>query len=105
MTGRIRYFSWVGNDAPGPALADDGRIFRPSAKMTITTIPDTNSGTVAAESPVSEMPRSSARPTFSAAMTPPRMPSGMIRISAKIASLAEFTSALPRIGATGVRYW
>ncbi len=38
-------------------------------------------------------------------MTPPRMPSGMIRISAKIASLAEFTSALPSIGATGVRYW
>ena len=30
--------------------------------MTMTTIPDTNSGTVAADSPVTEMTRSVARP-------------------------------------------
>ena len=59
----------------------------------ISTIPDTNSGTVEAASPVSEMIRSMARPEYIAASTPPAIPSGMMITSASSPSLAELPSA------------
>ena len=73
--------------------------------MTMTTMPDTNSGTVVADSPATEMIRSGARPAFSAAMTPPAMPSGTTITNASAASLSELTSADWMNGQTGVRNW
>src|ERR1022692_3730873 len=62
----------------------------------MSTIPDTNSGTVAAERPVTEMTRSGTRPTLSAAKTPPMMPSGTTMMKASPPSLAELTSVQKR---------
>ena len=45
-----------------PADAETGRTFSATPKTTMTTIPDTNSGTVVADSPATEMTRSAARP-------------------------------------------
>jgi hypothetical protein len=87
------------------AVAVTGRTLSATPKMTMTTMPDTNSGTVAADSPVSEMTRSIGEPTRSAEMTPPAMPSGTITTSANRASFAEFASAEASSGSTGVRYW
>src|SRR5215469_10473095 len=105
MAGRISDLSWVENEAPGWACADGGNSFSTTLKTTITTMPETNSGTVAAELPVSVMIRSSGRPAWMAATTPPRMPSGMITMSASAASLAEFTRAVTSSGSTGDWYW
>ncbi len=91
-------------DDPGGAAAEAGRTFNPTLKMMMTTMPETNSGTVAADSPVREMIRSSGRPTYSAATTPPRIPSGTITTSARAASLAEFTSAARTSGSTADWY-
>ena len=73
--------------------------------MTMSTIPDTNSGTVVADRPTTEMTRSGARPKFSAATTPPKMPSGTTITKASAPSLSEFTRALTTNGSTGVRNW
>src|SRR6185312_11538478 len=105
MAGRIRWYSWLVTDAPAPAEAVTGSAFRYTPKMTMTTMPDTNSGTVVAESPATEMTRSAPRPTLSAAMTPPAMPSGTTITNASAASLIELNSADWMNGQTGARYW
>ena len=105
IAGRIRCSSWVAGEAPAPADADTGSHLSETAKMMITTIPDTNSGTVAADSPSTEMIRSVARPYLSAASTPPRIPSGTTITKASAASLTEFTSAAWTYGSTADRYW
>ena len=48
--------------APAPADAETGRTFSTTPKTTMTTIPDTKSGTVVADSPATEMIRSAGRP-------------------------------------------
>src|SRR5690348_17018367 len=105
MAGRIRWYSWSVTDAPAPAEAVTGSAFRYTPKMTMTTMPDTNSGTVVADRPATEMTRSGARPTFSAAMTPPAMPSGTTTMNASAPSLIELNSADWMNGQTGVRNW
>ena len=62
IAGRIRCWNWLAGEAPAPADAETGRTFSATPKTTMTTIPDTNSGTVVADSPATEMTRSAARP-------------------------------------------
>ena len=66
-------------------------------------MPETNSGTTVTESPVRVMTRSSQRPTFSAATTPPAIASGTTMTKATAASLRELISAVAMKGATGAR--
>jgi hypothetical protein len=79
-----------------------GSSFHSTPNTTMSTIPDTNSGTVASESPVTEMIRSTGRPAFRAATTPPKMPRGTTITNASSASLTELISAAPMNGATGL---
>ena len=67
-------------------------------------MPDTNSGTLDRESPVTEMTRSAVRPSRSAAITPPTMPSGTTMTNASTASLIELISAARTNGPTALRY-
>jgi hypothetical protein len=62
IAGRIRYRIWVGTDDPAGALAVTGSTFSPIANTTMSTMPDTNSGTVDSERPVTLITRSTARP-------------------------------------------
>ena len=57
MAGRIRCRNWLSTPAPGPAEAVTGSTLSVTPKTTITTIPETNSGTLASVSPVTEMTR------------------------------------------------
>ena len=66
-------------------------------------MPETNSGTTVAERPTMLMMRSTGRPTWRAAKTPPRIPSGTTMAKATSPSRAEFASAVPMSGATGTR--
>ena len=66
----------------------------------MSTIPDTNSGTVDSEAPVTEMIRSTERPLYSAAITPPKMLRGTTMTNASAASFSELISAAPMKGAT-----
>jgi hypothetical protein len=100
IAGNIRCRNWLPALAPVPAAAVTGSTFSSTPNTTMSTIPDTNSGTVASESPVTEMMRSTARPAFSAAITPPRMPRGTTMTNASSASLTELISAAPMKGAT-----
>ena len=51
MAGRIRYFSWVKTGEPGGQVAVTGSTFSQMAKMTMSTTPETNSGTVENDKP------------------------------------------------------
>ena len=82
-----------------------GSTFSQIPKTMMSTIPDTNSGTVEADRPRMVMMRSGARPTFSAATTPPRMLSGTTIRNATAASLSECRRALVMNGSTGARNW
>ena len=80
-----------------------GSHFSSTPNTTSSTIPDTNSGTVDSDSPVTEMTRSVPRPACSAAITPPRMPSGTTITKASAASLTELISAARMKGSTADR--
>ncbi len=82
-----------------------GRTFSPIANTTISTIPETNSGTVDSDRPVTLMVRSTARPRFMAATTPPMMLSGTTSTKATAASLSDRTRAGPRNELTGAWNW
>ena len=77
-----------------------GSTFSATPNTTMSTIPDTNSGTVVSESPVTEMTRSTGRPACSAAITPPMMPSGTTMTNASAASFSELISAARTKGST-----
>src|SRR5579859_2107951 len=96
IAGNIRYLNWVSTDEPLGAVAVTGSTFSDTPNTTISTIPDTNSGTVASVSPDIEMTRSTQRPANMAAITPPRIESGTTMMNASAASLSELTSAVPR---------
>ena len=66
-------------------------------------MPETNSGTMLADMPTIVMVRSIQPRTFSAATTPPRMPSGTTTTNATAASFNEFKSAGPMKSTTGLR--
>ena len=68
-------------------------------------MPDTNSGTVESERLVVLMMRSTARPRFRAATTPPRIESGTTITKATAASLSERRTAGKRNELTGALYW
>ena len=63
MAGKIRCRNWFQTPAPAPAEAVTGSTFSVTPNTTISTMPDTNSGTLDRESPVTEMTRSAARPS------------------------------------------
>ena len=63
MAGKIRCRNWLKALAFAPAEAVTGRTFSVTPNITMTTMPDTNSGTLDRESPVTEMTRSAARPS------------------------------------------
>ena len=58
----MRCLSWSRAEAPAPAEAVTGSHFSSTPNTTMSTMPDTNSGTVDRESPVTEMTRSVPRP-------------------------------------------
>lgn len=62
IAGNIRCRNWLSGLAPAPAAAVTGSTFSVTPNTTMSTIPDTNSGTVVSESPVTEMIRSTERP-------------------------------------------
>ena len=80
-----------------------GSHFSVTPNTTISTMPDTNSGTLDSESPVTEIVRSMPRPAYRAAITPPMMPSGTTTTKASAASLTELISAALMNGSTDVR--
>ncbi len=82
-----------------------GSTLSPIANTTMSTTPDTNSGTVDRDSPVTLMTRSTARPRLTAATTPPRMLSGTTITNATAASLSERPSAGKRKELTGAWNW
>ena len=104
MAGKIRCLNWLRAEAPVPAVAVTGSHFSSTPNTTSSTIPDTNSGTVDSDIPVTEMARSVPWPAYSAAITPPRMPSGTTITNASAASLTELISAARTKGATADRY-
>src|ERR1700750_3327073 len=89
IAGRIRYLSWTGIDDPAGAVAVTGSHFSPIANTTISTTPDTNSGTVARDRPLTLMAPSTGRPRLSAATIPAKMLSGTTITNATAASLSE----------------
>ena len=97
--------SWVKKPEPVGAVAETGSHPSAIANTTISTIPDTNSGTVSIDWPTMLIVRSIGLPAFSAATTPPMIPSGTTMTNAKIASFSERPSALVRIGPIGAWYW
>ena len=65
----------------------------------------TNSGIAVADRPPTEMTRSRAVPSCSAAITPPKIASGTTMTKASSASLAEATSGLKMTSLTGRSPW
>src|SRR5947209_3904560 len=105
ITGRIRYLSWVKNPDPVGAVAVTGSQPSSTAKITISTIPETNSGTVSMDCPTMLMVRSTGLPTLSAETIPPMMPSGTTITNANSASLSDRPRAAVRIGPIGAWNW
>ena len=62
MAGRIKCRNWLKTPAPAPAEAVTGSTFSFTPNITMSTMPVTNSGIAARESPVTEITRSTARP-------------------------------------------
>lgn len=92
-------------DEPPGGFAVTGSTLRPIANTTMSTLPETNSGTVDSDRPVALMSRSVARPRCRAAVTPPAMLSGTTMTKATAASLSERPIAGTRKELTGPRYW
>jgi hypothetical protein len=103
IAGNIRCWNWLSTPAPCPAEAVTGSHFSVTPNTTMTTIPVTYSGRLARESPVTEMTRSTPRPAYSAAITPPMMPSGTTITNASRASLIELIKAARMNGSTADR--
>jgi hypothetical protein len=95
----------VRNDEPAGAFALTGSHFSPIANTTMSTMPETNSGTVDSDRPATLIVRSTALPRERAARTPPTMASGTTITKATAASLSECSSAGTRNVLTGARNW
>src|SRR5262249_14881568 len=95
----------TGIDDPAGADAVTGSHFSPIANTTISTTPDTNSGTVASDRPVTLMLRSSGLPRLRAATIPAKMLSGTKITNPTAASLSERPRAGNRNVLTGARNW
>ena len=78
---------------PSGHAAVEGKIPRPSEKTISRSTAHTKSGTAVADSPPTVITRSRVLPSFSAAITPPRIDSGTTMRNASTASLIECPSA------------
>ena len=103
MAGKIRCWNWLADPRARPGRGGYRQPLQCHAEHHDDHDPGHEFGQAGRESPVTEMTRSTPRPSYSAAITPPMMPSGTTITNASKASLIELIRAARMKGSTADR--